>query len=215
MGWYLGFDCATKTFAFSLSLIDTTLFNGDLVREMNKLLAMKDKVKPEHRELISNKIKEYITRVKNSIIIEDGETVDLIPGKNDDETTQVERIKALTTYVKTRIPVKENMIVMIENQMGERANMIASALISLYADYEIVMVSPAIKNSIFFNDETRYGKFSQKYKSSYYANKVHACALFQEVKKMFTCKIKDEQSHVADSFLQIYAQLRNDARRKS
>lgn len=209
MSWYLGFDCATKTFAFSLSYIDTALFNVDVACEIATLVKMQDKVLPEHYSLVTNKALQYIEKIRNYIIIEDGETVDLVPDKKDigNEITTIERVKALTKYVKTRIPTRENMVVIIENQMGEKANLISAALISLYADYEIIMVSPVLKNSLCFSNESRYSNFSSKYSTSYLANKAHAVALFKDIKKIFVCKIKDDKSHVADSFLQVYAYL--------
>ena len=77
--YYLSFDCATKTFAYSLSYID--LSNDNIINQYNLFIS-------EPNQLIENFIK-----FKSSIInIIDVEMIDFFPNVSDSKINTVDRI---------------------------------------------------------------------------------------------------------------------------
>lgn len=228
-GFYLGFDCATKTFAFSLSYID---FDPIIIESIKLKCKAIDAIMKRIQILINeNKTIEAIVLI-NSIIpkinelnnqsmfikLIDGETIDLFPGRADDTISTVERLRALSRYINSRIkPAIEeipNIKIIVEFQMGHnsKAKSIASAIVALFAEEDVIIVGPSLKNKIYISDEGRYCKFSAKYASSYTANKAHAKFNFLEIERLFgtmipATKPANLRGHIADSFMQILGHL--------
>ena len=230
--WYLSFDCATKTFAFSLSyvnicpihinnaILELSEINTILeLSEINNLLELSKLI--EFAELLK-KINEKKYMIKKSIIdIVDGETINLFPNIADNKILPVERVKALVSYIKSRIfenPIwqkipKNELTILIEFQMGSnhKANIISTALITLFAEYNVELVKPSLKNKVYINEDGKHKHFIKKYSQLYSANKAHAKYNFDQIEKIFGTQIKastsTERGHVADSFMQILGNL--------
>ena len=151
----------------------------------------------------------------------DGETVDLFPNIPDNKISTVDRIKVLILYIKKRILQSETwkliqnekITILIEFQMGSnhKANIITSALIAIFADYNIELVNPSLKNKIFINEEGKHKHFIKKYSQLYSANNAHTKYNFEQIERIFGTNIKKstnaERGHIADSFMQILGKL--------
>lgn len=211
--WFVGFDCATKTFAFSIAYID--LSRAD---EFQTRFAAVKTLWQKYGD--SSTIDELHNDMKNCIRIMDGETVELFPGIPDKSISTVDRIKAVSNYVKKRIiPSIEKYIdrpyqVVIEFQMGANSNSkaVTCALIALFAEEDTILVGPTLKNKISLCAEGEYAVFAEKYKTAYGANKAHAVYNFMYIERLFGTNIpetnpKSLRGHIADSFMQILGHL--------
>lgn len=233
--WHLGFDCATKTFAFSLSCIDLEAFaagrkhipararailevtrRAEALRHVDVAAAMRlmAGVEPSAAALD--------TETRDLMRIVDGETADLFPGRSDDDIPTVERLQGVARYVARRVrpavaaavPPGERLRVVIEFQMGPnaKARAVAAALIALFAEEDVIIVGPTLKNKIATCEEGRYCYFAERYKTSYSANKAHAIYNFAKLEKTFGTSIPPTapaslRGHIADSFMQVIGYL--------
>lgn len=219
-GFFLGFDCATKTFAFSLSYVDLTPKINKWAT-LNELLNRAKVAPPEEALKIIDGIApsiEALDRQSKYIVLIDGETKDLFPGRADKTIKTVERIKAVCKYVNERIKPAiadmPNLKVIVEFQMGQNpdARTVASALITLFADYDVMLVGPSLKNKVSVSSEGAYSNFTSKYASNYSANKAHAKYNFMQIEKIFGTSIPETKpaslrGHIADSFMQVLGYL--------
>ena len=229
---YLSFDCATKTFAFSISKIDLSSYlenkeqliarakNANILIQaiINKTASVSDATIKE--------IEKSVQKLDSDtcfIEIIDGEMVDLFPGTPDGKINSVDRIKAVSQYINNRIipsldAAKElhphmDVVIMVEYQMGpnSKAREVASAIIALFADYPITVVNPSLKNKISTSPEGEYRHFTSKYTTSYGANKAHTKYNFEIIEKVFKSNITKssnaEKGHIADSFMQVLGYL--------
>ena len=233
--WHLGFDCATKTFAFSLSRIDLEAFaagrkhipararailevtrRAEALRHVDVAAAMRlmAGVEPSAAAL-DNETRDLVRIV-------DGETADLFPGRSDDDISTVERLQGVAHYVARRVrpavaavvPPGERLRVVIEFQMGPnaKARAVAAALIALFAEEDVIIVGPTLKNKIATCEEGRYCYFAERYKTSYGANKAHAIYNFAKLEETFGTGIPPTapaslRGHIADSFMQVIGYL--------
>ena len=193
MSWYVGFDCAIKTFAFSISYIDLELYKKDRKGNLN-----------------------YKNYVNKYLKILDGDMECFYPNIKDEDINIVMRCKAVAKYIEKRI--KPSIIkycdinpkIMIEFQMGanQRARAIVATIITMFVDYDIHIIGATLKNKIYTSPKGKYYLFAEKYKTSYTANKSHALFNFQQIEQLFDSQISKNISlknrgHIADSFIQI------------
>lgn len=233
--WFLGFDCATKSLAFSLSRIDLDGFNMlkqhirtrtqvafEIVRRAQELIAVDPAKAASLYNSVSTLAADLDRESKSFLRLVDGEAVDLFPGKPDAEIATVERLRAVSRYVKERIhpaiqkavPASQPLQVVIEFQMGPNApaRAVAAALITLFAEEDVVIVGPTLKNKISTCEAGRYCYFAEKYSTAYGANKAHAKFNFARIEDTFGTEIPDMdppalRGHIADSFMQILGLL--------
>ena len=92
--WYLGFDCATKTFAYSLSYINLNLCS----------------ISQQIRQDIQNNIniEKWNTETKNFIQILEGETIDMYPDRPDSSISTMDRINGTYKIVEK---IKHNIAI--------------------------------------------------------------------------------------------------------
>jgi hypothetical protein len=228
---YIGFDCATKTFAFSIVQIDIESFlekKDSIRKKINAMLKLTNFYK--NKPIISpddlNKIDELIKSVnalndelQTFLIIVDGETVDLVPDRSDDNISTVDRVRALSNYIDNRIMPSLNkvsngdFIAIIEYQMSQnlRTRAIENALVAFFIKNEVIIVGPALKNKVAVCEEGKYCYFTEKYSTSYCANKAHTKFNFDYLEKIFGTNIRKVSpalhGHIADSFMQIIGYL--------
>jgi hypothetical protein len=213
--WFLGFDCATKTFAFSLSRIDHVRLlelkgsrklaaslrsrHGaivELLRRAEAALAARDS--PAAAPLITGAARalaQLDAETRGLIRIVAGSTADLYPGIPDTEISTVDRIRGVVRFVedtvraalRTHVPDGEAFRVVVEFQMGPNAaaRTVAAALVTLFATEDVVIVGPTLKNKIATCEQGRYCYFAEKYRTSYTANKNHAKFNFSVVESAF------------------------------
>ncbi len=222
--WYLSFDCATKTLAFSLIRVEACPDINEMralrarrLLLLNELQMIKSE-RPENAAKIDRLAEATTTLAKetNFITFVDGETVDLFPGRADRNIHTVERVKALSAYVARRIKpsLTKNgataATLVIEFQMGANApaRTIAAALIAMFASHDTYLVGPSLKNKLEFGPNGQYYKFVEKYARLYDANKEHTRHNFAYLEQVFGTKIPPSQSsrmrgHIADSVMQV------------
>ena len=225
--WFLGFDCATKTFAFSLSRVDLPGFatarpalEGRLATLRAALAAAeRDGATRAQCEALSAHIARALAEARSFVRIVDGETVDLCPGQRDADVGTVDRLRAVARYVAGRVrpsmraadgrPIR----VLIEYQLGAnaRARAVAAALVTLFADEDVFIIGPTLKNRVATCEAGRYCHFAARYASTYTANKAHAKFNFAQFEAAFGTEIPPQaaglRGHIADSFLQVIGHL--------
>jgi hypothetical protein len=236
---YLSFDVATKSIAFCIMKTPENLASKYIalkgrqqrlatqISEFQQLLTTKTCTTDELLSIDSEitQISEEITSMKQElkefIIILDASVNNLIPDKKDKDISEVERIKAVVKYYKeTLCPVlqnnqlsADNLVVLIEHQMAPnaRARAVCSALVALFADYEVHIVKPIYKNRINLSNDSHWINFVKQYKTLYTANKKHAIHNFETLSAEFTCALtfkKTQISHVSDAFMQVLGYLK-------
>ena len=233
--WHLGFDCATKTFAFSLSRVDLEAFAAGRERIRAQARAILEVVRraeglshedPAAAARLVDEVApataELDAETRDFVRIVDGETVDLFPGRADNDIPTVERLRAVARYVADRIrpvvaasvPPGERLRVVVEFQMGPnaRARAVAAALIALFAEEDVIIVGPTLKNKVATCEEGRYCYFAERYKTAYSANKAHASYNFARLEEVFGTGIPPTvpaalRGHIADSFMQVIGYL--------
>ena len=120
-GFYLSFDCATKTLAFSLCWVGLGAFRARHAgiraeaaagrESFAKLSALARRpLGPAEAEAVragAERLREktagLAAEVAGACRLLDGETVDLFPGRADSDISTVERIRALAAYVASRV----------------------------------------------------------------------------------------------------------------
>ncbi len=231
--WHLGFDCATKTFAFSLSRIDLDAFAAGRERIGQQTRAVLEVVRRAEGLADTAAAARLVSEVaataaaleaetRDFVRIVDGEVVDLFPGRADDDVSTVERIRAVARYVADRVrpavaaavPVGERIRAVVEFQMGPnaKARAVAAALITLFAEEDVIIVGPSLKNKVATSEAGRYCYFAERYKTAYSANKAHAKYNFAALEATFGTSIPPTtpasmRGHIADSFLQVIGYL--------
>jgi hypothetical protein len=234
--WFLGFDAATKTFAFSLSRVDLRAFRSARDRARERAAALREVarragVAARAGDLagagrllaeIQPVLGQLEAETASWLVLADGETADLFPGRADESIGTVERLQAVARYVSGRVrgslaahvPSGEALQVIIEYQMGPNAaaRAVAAALVALFAESDTIIVGPTLKNKIAVCEEGRYYHFAEKYATAYGANKAHAQFNFAQVEKAFGSGIPATRpaklrGHIADSFMQVLGHL--------
>jgi hypothetical protein len=237
--WYLGFDCATKTFAFSLSRVDLAAFAAERAAARTRVAALSELLRRAGAKAARGDAlgaEEIVARAAPGVAaldgatrayvrIVDGETVDLLPGRTDADIPTVERLRALARYVARRVrpavaaalageTAGAPLCVLVEYQMGAnaRARAVAAALIALFAEEDVVIVGPTLKNKVAVGEGGHYGDFAQRYATSYAANKAHTKHTFAVFERTFGSGIPATRppslrGHIADSFMQVLGLL--------
>lgn len=229
--WHLGFDCATKTFAFSLSRTDLDAFTAGRDRIRQQTRAALEVARraaglgggaAQPVAAAAAAVAALDAETRDFVRIVDGETVDLFPGRADNDVSSVERIRAVARYVAGRVrpavaaavPAGERLRVVVEFQMGPnaRARAVAAALVALFAEDDVIIVGPTLKNKVATSEAGRYCYFAERYKTSYSANKAHAKYNFAALEEAFGTGIPPTtpaalRGHIADSFMQVIGYL--------
>jgi hypothetical protein len=213
--YFLSFDCATKTFAFILIKINFKYLFVD-TKQIRKILnqIISDLKKNNYNDKMLDIINTLDNNTKNAIQIITGNCVDLVPNIANKDINTVDRIKIMVKYVKDEIfPLikdikNEDLCVLVEFQMSHntQSKIISIALLTLFAEYELCLVKPCLKNKIYLTNEGQYYNFIKKYNNNYTANKQHALYNFKEFERIFdqNINISDKlKGHIADSFMQI------------
>lgn len=212
--YYLSFDCATKTFAYSLSYVnlDINIFLQNL-QDINYVFLQEVPILQSIQD-----VQNYLLKLKSSIIyLMDGAVVDFFPNIPDNKINTVDRIQKMSNYIKDTIIPKINDIpdieIFIEFQMGSnhKARMISSALIAIFSKYKVRLINPSLKNKVYVTEEGKHKHFIKKYTNLYSANKEHAKYNFALIEDIFKSDIpqtkKSERGHIADSFMQVLGYL--------
>jgi FtsZ-binding cell division protein ZapB len=227
---YLSMDIATKSLAYCIVKlpvnISTTYFDlktryEALESQLQTIKNSLNTIEVTQVEELSEKIDQLSKESKEFITVIDGSVDNLIPDKKDKDISEVERIKALVGYFHNKLNPSinshglgpENMVILLEHQMAPntKARAIACALITVFADYEVHIVKPILKNRINISKDDHWINFVKQYKTLYTANKKHAIHNFELLSKQFKCCLtfkKTEISHVSDAFMQVLGYIK-------
>lgn len=224
--FYLGFDCATKTFGFILIELHAEAFRTRREHLYRRLQEVKRMVKERSADIeeLRNAITELEEETSSYLRLLDGETRDLVPDRPDKEIHTIERLRALRAYVGTRVleSVKRNVTgpleIAIEFQEGAnaKARIISPALAILFlercTDSRVYFVGPSLKNKLHFDEKGQYRNFAAKYIRSYDANKAHAKYNFAVLEQLFGTQVPQTsppslRGHIADAALTVLGHL--------
>lgn len=203
---FLSFDIASRSLAFTLMN-----YNINFLTEVEQLALSRTSTLTEMTYLLNS-----------SLAIRLCDVVDLNQGKTNKEITQIEKTKklkevltVLTTLLEEfRQPnTAEEVRVLLEYQMSAnyQANAVFNQIFYHFIDYSPVTIAPCYKNKVFFKEELMYKTFSDKYATSYSANKAHTKAnflYFLETFNMFNSINHIKKKNIddaADSFMQVFA----------
>lgn len=189
---YLSFDCATKTLGVCYFHYDCDKLNTVLNRGLV--------------ELIKNS-----TDISKCLDIKLW-CIDLIEGKNVADTDIPERLKSLhekLNKLMMNIPKPDYIVIEYQMNLNNLSNIISNAIMMYFAhNFEIKLVKPAAKNSIWFHESLAFHYFIEKYSRNYDANKAHSKAnliwflnLFEKQDVIKDIKKLDD---VADAFMQLF-----------
>lgn len=236
---YLSFDCATKTFAFSICRVHSDLLHNvaplrarlAAIQALHKVI-LRDVEKSEDTIKLCEKLQvavaDLAAEARSAIELLDGDIVDLAPGRADADVGTVDRLRAVATYVDRRVRPAlaalsapgQTAVVVIEYQMGPnaRARAVAAALVALFAAERVIIVGPSLKNRLATCEAGRYGHFLQRYSGSYGANKAHAAFNFKVLEGAFGSTIPPttaaRRGHIADSCMQVLGHIIHGASEK-
>lgn len=187
--YIIGFDPATKTFAYCFFYLDDSYF-ANYDKYMNKIKKLRELYLSyvEEFESISvvthesmaklvtlqSNIKkvlalasEWEKELKPMIRIISAETVDLVPGVLNSDITPAQRIKPLGVYMEKikAIVVKHcalnDLHVYVELQMkiNSKSNIVANALMGMLYTSNLFTIDSRIKNTAFFGDRNKICNF--------------------------------------------------------
>ena len=217
--WYLSFDCATKSFAFSVLRLRPP--PPDLPETIEKL---SEAIRAKNWKVIDRLVREIDTTTRECFFLAGGGAADLVPGKADKEIPTVERIRAVKSYIEGPVaavleaaegcppPDSPHLNVAVEFQMGPNApaRTVATVLLSHYSRANIFLVGPAYKNKMWYpsRPDLRHCFYVERYSKLYDANKAHARDLyFKHIAPIFghnTGRIPVKyQKDFADTVIQI------------
>lgn len=226
--WYLGFDVATKSFAFSLMRI-RRISAAEL---RAGLLGTAEAIADGELRAAAAQVACFAAATRGAVRLVDGEACDLAPGRPDKSIHTIERAQLATKYVERRIfPALEaaralgcpprgagTLRVAIEYQMGPNSpnQTVQAALASIFAYDDTFMIGPSLKNKMRFpsQPDLDYSHFISMYETTYSANKAHTLAVYKYLEAIFDFAPimartpKKLQKDLADSAVQIVAFVR-------
>ena len=227
-GWYLSFDCATKSLAFSLLRVrrPTKAWYAAAAAEASEAAA----AAAAGEGGAARRLGERLDRESRGLChLAAGGVVDLCPGRAQKEIGTVERVKALVAFLEGTVapalaaaagcppPSSPALKVAVEYQMvpNEQARKVAVALVTHYAAAGVFLVGPALKNTVAprGRPDLHHAAFVEKYRSRYTANKRHAEALYHDyVAPLFGHRVegvpRERRADFADSVLQVLGWVR-------
>lgn len=232
--WFLGFDCATATFAFSLARVvwpapgataramARVRGAGEIIRRAQALCAAGDLDAAGALAAELTPILAAYERESRAVIrVVDGETANLCPGWANKDIPTVQRICSLVKYVSRRVlpavaahvtpPEPLRVLIEFQKEANVPARKIMYALVAVFADHDPIIVGPSLKNKIATCEEGKYCYFTPRYEKAYDANKAHAKFNFSHIERVFGSDIPASSAslrgHIADSFMQVIGHI--------
>ena len=222
--WFLSFDPATVTFAFSLSRIDVAGCVAAVPDLRASIAAARAALAARDAAAAAAAVAAADAATRGLIVLADGAVADLSGGVADDDIPMVRRLQAVARYVEERVRpavrraleshLGETLQVVVEYQMGanDKTRAVAAALVTLFAAEDVIIVGPSLKNRVAIGEDGRYCYFAQRYAKAYSANKAHARHNFARFEAAFGSQIPPTptaalRGHIADSFLQVVGHL--------
>lgn len=208
--YLLSFDCANKSLAvsfFSYNLnykSDIQIINNNNNSNINKFINI--------NKILNNIIHIFYLNV-----------IDLFPDFKVKELDILQRSNSLKFHINKINSFISNfnfnkIIVCIEYQpsFNDKSRVIFNQLIYEYSNnklFDIQIIHPTLKNTIYFHKQLKHGNFIAKYNNQYTANKNHTKQNFLYFIKLF--HLSDLIKHIkkkniddiADSFIQAIAYI--------
>lgn len=213
----LSFDCANKSLAVGLYKID-----NDLVKSIRDIIN-RYKLCQSDTEKVGG-MKSDIDSLINIIYID---VLYLIPDKKVKDSSILDRTRGLKEKLvsinkiiedEVHLSNDEKIKVFIEYQMNvnDKSRTIYNQLIYEYIDetkYEIIIMKPHLKNTIYLSEELKYCDILKNYNSVYRCNKQHSKLNFLHFIEVFG--LQDKIKHIkkknlddiADTFMQMLSYI--------
>lgn len=216
--YYLSFDCGTKTFAYTFVKINHNYLTLDNIKEFKKIVSFI--TTQSDITLYSDILFKIDYIINNTINIIFSNCLDLLPEKNNNEISTIERVKLVSNHIKMHIipliqDIPQDLInVLVEFQMSHntQSKIISIIILTMFHEYNIELVHPTHKNKISLSENGKLSHFIEKYKTSYNANKQHAIYNFNLFESTFEQYINVSDTlkgHIADAFMQIIGKKLN------
>ena len=221
----ISFDCATKTFAYSIMTIDIDI---ERIRKYKRRIALLNelysrKIPHSNDQLAAlNALKHVDADINKMIIVHTGDTLELFPGIKNKDISMIDRIKEVTNTCK-RIKDRaseygfdaDNTIILLEFQMGQNvaSGVVFDAIVAYFCtfNFKCDVIKPSYKNKLCLTDDGHYSNFAEKYCDAYGANKAHTkfnlnkfieiFGICDDIKKLSEAK----KGHIADAIFQALA----------
>ena len=209
--WYISFDCALKSIAFSLVRMDASKLE---ITSPCTLL-------------------QYAAQLRESLFYADGTAEDLAPGRLVKNVPTTEKISLVMVWVRDRVmpslkqhlnELPDDLTILVERQppFNTKSTTVSDVLVSCFirefihdeANYELynarVRYVPALlKNKLSFagDPESHMDAFRPKYKKQYTARKNHSKYIFRRYSELYEFEMPkvpaSMQDDLADSMTQI------------
>lgn len=181
--YFLSFDCGNKALGYVLYAL-----RGDIV-ECGGYIA------PDSLDvrLIDFNVLDII-----------GESIKL---KDTDAVYRAKQLKKALDKIDISGISPDRLKVCIEYQMGPnvKSHSVFDGILMYYADYDIEIVGPSLKNKIYFVEEGKHQRFMEKYSRSYSANKAHTAynmECFATIKKIDISRVNKKLfKDLGDAFM--------------
>lgn len=207
----ISFDPATKTFGYAVMEVDDNIMCNNYKQLVSHAkLALYSGSDYDTISTFISKLTAAIEDMKAKIRILEGAVIDLAPGTSDDDLSIQNRIKLLKPIVdKIKIKYNTEYTVFIEYQMihNTKSASIAHALMAYFAEYNIIIVTPALKNNVDFVTGPKYSDYTH-YKQTYTSNKKHSEANLAHIVNNFGPHGQIQiSSHTADCVMQVLGHM--------
>lgn len=202
----LSFDCANRSLAYTHASVNVELLKdlSELNEEFKRAATDEDKLRLLIKLMAL--MNGFITVMKSGVI-------DVMDGVKLNETSPVYRVKQLKKVLDTiNAELKPGSLVMIEEQPQARnykSSSVQDQIMMYYADYELMLMNPRLKNKICFREDLHHDTFKMTRRDLYAANKDHSKENFKYfianfgLESMLVGVKPKNYDDLADSFMQI------------
>jgi|SRR5581483_5098634 len=185
---FLGFDCANRSFAYSLVRINVFIHKNlellaDKFQDFTTRLGGTDEAASAILQC-GEAYAQFMAMVQQTraltatwLIVEKCGVIDML-GTKVESTDKLFRARCLkTTLDNIAVGVGRDDKIIIEDQpasVNVKSSSVADQLCLYFADYDVELISPTWKNKLCFREGLDYATFRGRVSTSYAANKRHS-----------------------------------------
>ena len=195
MQHFIGFDCATKSLGVAYITYDTSQYNtiALLATKLKTVVGTTDTIKTVDLNKILDILKQIQSALDHVIYVRGIELYNLLGDKQIKDVPFVEKMRFLKVAL-NKVSASANFTgkisgstaasaditslpkILVEYQMSAnfKSHDIFTGIIYHFAENDVQVIGPSLKQKIAFGSDGRYSHFLKKYSSNYAANKAHS-----------------------------------------